>query len=550
MNHSLALEIAQLTKYYGAKLVFDNVNLTIAPRERVALVGENGVGKTTLARCVVGIEYADSGKITLGGSVGYLPQTAQFETGDTLGALLARAMGDLDALAQTLRVLEAQMTQPLPEDALARVMAQYGECLDLFTGRGGYALEEHREAVLAGLGLAHLPITQPLHTLSGGERTRAQLAALLLQAPNLLVLDEPSNHLDFAGVHWLEETLATYKGAVLMVTHDRALIDRTATHIAELSPKTRTLKRYTGDTTAYMAQRQREYEQALEAFVAQQEERARLERVIKTTTHNTKKNIAPIDGDKFLAGKMAGTADRTRSKKIQDARQRLDVLEDNTLNNPRHTWRIAFEFDPHPLTSTEPLRVAGVRKAYDGRTILHDVSLTLRKGERVVIVAPNGTGKSTLLDILGGGVLPDSGRVLLAPRAVLGYLDQDGTMLEGNLRALDILRAHAPQRDEALMASLHRSGLFADATLREKRVRDLSMGQRRKLGIARLIAMRANVLLLDEPTNHLDLASLEAFEEALVTFEGAILAVSHDRRFVERVATQVWHLEGGVLRVV
>jgi ATPase subunit of ABC transporter with duplicated ATPase domains len=394
-------------------------------------------------------------------------------------------------------------------------------------------------------------MSAPLKVLSGGEKTRAHLAALLLQQPDLLILDEPTNHLDFAGVAWLESYLAQYPGACLLLTHDRTFIERVATLIAELSPTTHRLTLYHGSFADYLRQKERAYEQALEAFLGQREEMARLRRLMTTTVHNPRKAKIIPDGDKFQRGYMKQQAETTRSKAVRDAAQRLEVLERNPQENPGRLWRIAFPFDPQPLTSAQPLRLEDVAFSWGDRVVLRDVNAHVGCGDRVVLMAPNGAGKTTLLRIAAGLLQPQRGAVIWSPQVVLGYLDQEGEMLNAAQRVPEAYRQATGSHDvdADIAAVLHRSGLFSDGSLAHKTVAALSGGQRRKLGIAMLIGARANLLLLDEPTNHLDLASLEAFEDALAKFPGSVLSVSHDRRYVARVATHVWRLENGCLQV-
>jgi ATPase subunit of ABC transporter with duplicated ATPase domains len=328
-------------------------------------------------------------------------------------------------------------------------------------------------------------------------------------------------------------------------------MDRVATHILELSPVTRRLKTYYGRYADYLAQREAEYTQALDAYIGQVSAISSLKRSVKMQTHNPKAAPPPPDGDKLLYNARRANAQDTRRRTIRDARQRLATLEDTLPENPAHRWTIRFEFDPLPLTSAEPLRFTGLTKRYGGRVLFENLSGVLRRGERAVLVAPNGTGKTTLLRLLAGHITPDAGHIALSSSAKTGYLDQEGETQDGTQPVLAAYRAAAltPAADRDLLAELHRSGLFTDASLPQKRIADLSQGQRRKLGLACLLAARASVLLLDEPTNHLDPLSLEALEAALRHFPGALLAVSHDRRFIDRVATHLWELRDGQLYV-
>ena len=270
---------------------------------------------------------------------------------------------------------------------------------------------------------------------------------------------------------------------------------------------------------------------------------------MKKEAHGHRKRKKLLDGDKHIRNFQKAQSEQTASKLIRSARQQLDDLEAEKLDNPRHVWHIEYDFDPDHLTSTEPIRLDGVSMSYGKRVLFNDASALMRKGERIAIVAPNGTGKTTLLRLIIGDIEPPEGNIVIQPSAIVGYLDQNGEQFDDAQNIVDVLRDIRHQPDDELLTLLHRCGLFRDAHLAHKSVGDLSLGQRRKLGLACLIHRRANVLLLDEPTNHLDLMSLEALESALTQFEGAIVAATHDRWFIDHVATQVWRLESGALVV-
>jgi macrolide transport system ATP-binding/permease protein len=550
----MSLEILRLhdiRKYYGPKLILNGVELSLNRGERMALVGENGVGKTTLSRIILGTEPADSGTIRLldNAEVGYLPQEVTGDDETTVQRYIEQATGALASLREQMQSLEKRMTETLSDVEMAAVLDEYGKVQEQFERRGGYDIEARIERIFAGLSIDYIDPSRPLHTLSGGERTRVALTGLLLRAPDLLILDEPTNHLDFAGIEWLEQYLAAeYANALILITHDRTFINRVANVISELSAVTRVLHTYHGNYDDYLHQREREYEEKVEAYNSQKNQKKSLQRFITTQTHNTGGTISYHDEpDKFIRFFKRMQGDTTKSKKIRDAKVQLERLQDDMMDNPRHEWHIEFRFDPQPLPSAEPIRLQNVSKAFGETVVLNRVDATVRNGERVVLVAPNGTGKTTLLRIIMGYETADSGTIILTPSVRVGFLDQDGETLNPNQTVLDCIREVAQGSDAELLTELHRSGLFSDATLGSKRIADLSVGQRRKLGLARIIGSRANVLLLDEPTNHLDPLSLEALEAALMDFQGAILAVSHDRRFVEKVATRIWRIEHGHL---
>lgn len=552
MKNQAILKIQNLYKQYGIKPVLMGIDLSLSAGERAVLVGENGTGKTTLARLIIGEEEADSGDILLasGAEIGYLPQDVDIDETRTIAAYIAQVAGNLYAIRDAMRALEMQMSATPPPPDMDAIMMRYGDLQDLFARRDGYQLDARRAQVMAGLAIDYLDETRLIKTLSGGERTRLALAGLLLGAPDLLILDEPTNHLDFAGIAWLENYLAGYQGALLVITHDRTFVNRVANQIIELSPTSRKLNVYYGDYDHYLIQREQAYDNAVSAYHAQQNEMASLKRIARQVAHSSStKGVFSESGDKFLKHFKRERGESLISKTVRDANQRLEAMQDDAQNNPRHIWHIAFPFAPLPLHSAEPIRIENLSKRYGDVVVLQDVSVILERGQRIALVAPNGSGKTTLLQCIIGMTAPDAGFVKHTDSTTVGYLDQDGLLMNPQMRVLDSLRDIMGGDDNAVQAELHRTGLFTDASLPILRIGDLSVGQRRKLGLAHLIASRANVLLLDEPTNHLDLVSLEALEQALIGFEGALIAATHDRRFIETVATHVWYLEDGRLRV-
>ena len=542
------LKIEHLQKYFGAKLILDDVQLSLKRGERAALVGENGVGKTTLARLMLGQEAAERGSVMLapGAIVGYLPQEVQVSARFSVQQHIETVLGELGRLRQKMALLESEMESAGDLDGVLR---EYGRVQERFEQRGGYTLEERLDRIFAGLEITHIAPSRRMMALSGGEKTRVGLAALLLQAPDLLILDEPTNHLDRRGLTWLEDYLLAYPNALLMITHDRHFINRVATKILDLSAVTRSLTTYHGSYEDYLAQRKAQYDQEVEAYHQQVNRMKALRSQINRETHGHRRAQKPSDGDKYIRWQGGQTAERSAAKLARSARQQLESLQANKLDNPRHVWHVEFDFDPHPLTSMEPLQLRELSFGFGDELLLDDVSATLNKGDRIALVAPNGGGKTTLLRLILGELCATAGEVAVMSGARLGYLDQTGESFDDGQNVLEALRDIAGDSDDNLLTLLHRSGLFRDAHLADKTVAQLSLGQRRKLGLACLIHRRANVLLLDEPTNHLDLLSLEALEEALITFPGSILAATHDRYFIEKVATDVWHLRDGRLIV-
>lgn len=542
------LRLNNIRKYYGPKLILDGLDLSLNRGQRIALVGENGVGKTTLTRLITGEENADAGIITIApqAEIGYLPQEVSADDNQTVQAYIESAMGALNDLRDRLHELEQQMAHPAEDDDLDAILQDYGRVQAQFESRGGYEIDSKIEQIFDGLNINYIETTRLLNTLSGGERTRVALTGLLLREPELLILDEPTNHLDFSGIEWLETYLANYPHALLLITHDRTFINHIANIISELNATTKQLHTYHGNYDDYLAQRNQEYQQKVDSYNQQNNEHKALQKFIVSQSHNTPGRMSASDEpDKHIRFFKNSQSDKTKRRKITDARGRLDDLDNNRMDNPRHEWHVEFRFEPTPLNSAEPIRFENVSKSFGTDTLFTNLTKIVPNGERIVLVAPNGTGKSTLLRLIMGLQHADTGTIKISPSAILGYLDQDGETLGMNKTVLESFREVVQGTDSELLAELHRSGLFSDASLPKKMVSELSVGQRRKLGLARIIAAKANLLLLDEPTNHLDPLSLEALEDALINFDGTILAVSHDRRFVEKVATRIWRIENG-----
>ena len=538
-----AIHIHNLHYEYPQRPLLRDINLSLNRGERLALVGENGAGKTTLFKIIAGELLPDDGTVTrpADSTLGYLPQDSDTHTAVSVDAYLRQAMGDLEALRQTMHQLETRMSAPLTETELTAVLDEYGHAQERFERRGGYDLDYRLDQVLAGLNLSHVDRTRPLTTLSGGEKRRLALAGLLLAQPDLLLLDEPTNHLDTAALTWLEQYLSQYSGAVLLISHDRHFLNQVVTTIAELSPLNQQLTFFAGNYDFYRAERARLFAQQIAQWEAQQAEIKQLRQLMKREAFARGGGRAPRDGDKIAYKGGRENAQFTAGKAIQQAQKRLADLEETALERPTRRWAINPEFAPEPLVSQEVVRLEGVSKQYGGQVLFQDVSLVVGNGARVVIMAPNGRGKSTLLKIIMGEVTPDVGTAVVADTAVIGYLDQEQAQLDLSRTVLREFADTAVGNEIQLRADLHRYALFAGDDVFQP-VGQLSIGQRQKLQLAKVAASRANLLLLDEPTNHLDLPSLERLEEILQTFTGTLIAVTHDRWFATAVGTEIWQL--------
>ncbi|HEU5103805.1 MAG TPA: ABC-F family ATP-binding cassette domain-containing protein [Roseiflexaceae bacterium] len=560
------LTIHNLTKRYGDDLVLDRVGFTISAGERVGLVGPNGCGKSTLLRIIAGVEHADAGSITrVPASLpcGYLPQGWDGPP----SATVADALGDghaCAALQARLAEIERRMATPgLPSAALQALLEEYGAAQQQFEAVGGYIWAHHAASVLAGLGLAELAQDTPVAQLSGGQKTRLGLARLLLAAPQLLLIDEPTNHLDAEAVSWLEAFLAGYDGSALIVSHDRAFLDRVATRILELRKPEAAgarpqLSSYSG---AY-----RDYADALAAERARQQARWQdQQQYLADVTEDIQrlKRHAQVNPHSPGAKKM-GRASKARERKLERYER-----ADEWVERPRQSWGVSLDFGAAADGARAVLRVEGVYFSYtialdDQRPktkdqmdtprslvlgpwspLLDNISFELSYGERVALVGPNGAGKTTLLRIIAGQLAPGGGQVRLGAGVQVGYLSQEHEALDRRDSVLDALRATVPWGVTECRGFLHRYLFAGDDVLRP--IYACSYGERARLALALLVARGCSFLVLDEPINHLDIPSRERFEQALAAFDGTILAVAHDRYFLARFAERVLALRGGRL---
>lgn len=542
----MLLAIDHISKAYGDNQVLNNVTFALPYGQKLGLVGANGVGKSTLIKIIIGEIEPDGGAVRLatGAEIGYLAQTLNAAEGQTIAELIDTTLGNIRQIEARLRQLEAAMVQP--DEDLDRVLAEYSELTEQFERRGGYDLAYRLDQVMTGLAVAHLARDRRVATLSGGEKSRVGLAALLLASPDLLLLDEPTNHLDFAALAWLEAYLQGYKGGVLVVSHDRHFLNQTVTALVEIEEHSREAKQYSGNYDFYAEMKELERTKWVESYWAQQEEIRDLRKLMKRKAHVNPFARAPRDNDKFAYTFKAEKMQGSLSRDIRSAEERLRRIEEDPIPKPPAVLKINPDFDPQVLTSKTPITVMDVSKTYGNQRVLDLVSCTIEPHSRIVIIGPNGAGKSTLLKIMAGVALPDSGLVDVAPSVVLGHLDQEQETLVTAGTLFDVYRDGRVGDWEEFKAELLGYGLFTWPDLM-KPAATLSIGQKRKLQIANLMAQKANLLLLDEPTNHISLDVLEEFEQALLDFAGPVVAISHDRRFIERFANEIWEMRDGRL---
>ncbi len=540
------LIVRHLSKSYGAIIVLDDISFVINPNDRVGIVGPNGVGKTTLLSILVGQESIDSGSFSFAPSteVGYLPQTTPEFYGRTMQDLILESVGNLRQLEERMRQLEAAMGTA-SGDELAILIEEYDLVSTRFQDRGGYELDYKIDTILAGLRISYLPRDREMQTLSGGEKARVGLATLLLRSPDLLLLDEPTNHLDFASLEWLESYLSSYKGAILLVSHDRQFLNRAVNQIFEIDEHTHHLKKYEGNYDAYVLAKAAERAKWEEDYERQQEEIKELRKRIRETARNIAHNRPPSDGDKMAYNFFGARVQNTISRGVRAAEELLRRIEEDPIPKPPKQMQVSSYFNVEPLQSQVVINASHLTKCWDETCVLNDISFTIPSDARILLFGPNGAGKTTLLRIIMGLEKPGNGEVSIVDSALIGYLPQDPQM-DLDKTVIETYRYGQVGYEGEFVGRLIGYGLFRLDDM-YKKVGQLSIGQRRKLEIARLMAEGPNVLLLDEPTNYISLDVLEAFESAILSFPGPVIAVSHDRWFIQRFGGKIWELVEGKL---
>jgi ATP-binding cassette subfamily F protein 3 len=545
------LTVREITRWFGDVKVLDRISFTLNRGERAGLIGPNGSGKSTLLKIITGQLTPDAGRVQLSPKsirIGYLAQALEFAPGATVADALSLA-GDAAGAAPDLEAAEARLARLAERVAaatngdLAAAMADYDSALADFEAMGGAARYADAAAVLAGLGMAEVGQDRLVSTLSGGQKTRLGLARLLLSEPDLLLLDEPTNHLDIVALEWLETYLSGYPGAVLIVSHDRAFLDRTVTRILALDEATHTLKEYAGGYSDYAFAVDRDLDKQWAAYREQQERFKKLESSIRRLSSQAKN----IEGETIHFHWRRIAKDLARRAVVQKERLERMMESEDALDKPGQTWKMKLEFGETPRSGQDVLQANELSFGYvAGRPLLRGVNLHLPYGERAVLIGPNGTGKTTLLRLIMGQLTPWEGAIRLGRGVRIGYMAQEQENLDPRSTPLSVLRNAAPLDETDARSFLHYFLFAGDEVFTP--VGRLSFGERSRLSLALLAAQGCNLLLLDEPVNHLDIESRERFEQAILRFEGTVLAVVHDRYFIERLATRVWVMEGETIR--
>ena len=524
----MQIALENIGKSFGSDLIFRGVDARVEDRDRIGLVGINGAGKTTLLNIITGGLEPDEGTVTRGSSlsIGYQRQNAGLQKGNTILEEMRSVFADVYAMEEELQALREEMSKNPKAPGLED---RYKEVEDAFLARDGYQVQVKINTVLTGMGFAEHGFGKSIDKLSGGEQTRLAIAKLLLEQPSLLILDEPTNHLDFKTLGWLEDYLSAYKGALLVVSHDRYFLDRLCGKIWEMEYGELTV--FPGNYTRYIQLRDERNVRQQKLYEAQQAEIAKLQEYV----------------DKNLV--RAST-----TKMAQSRRRMIERLEAEPAEKPKARMKPPIihlnEYAAEPVKDVllaESLDVA-VGEGEKRRTLLSGVDLAVARGDKIAVIGGNGTGKSTLLKCLLGKLPANPGARITWGRGVRSsYYDQGSDHLDGSLTVLDTLWEYYPRSYETpLRNMLGAMGLKGEDVF--KRVSQLSGGEKARLKLAVICLAKSNVLVLDEPTNHLDLATKEVLEAALQEFTGTLIMVSHDRYLLDRVPTRIWELEGGQLR--
>lgn len=515
----ILLQVQQLTKSFGAEPILSNIKLEVQTRDRIALVGRNGAGKSTLLKIISGQLSYDSGELIKPKdlTIGYLAQNTGLESSRSIWDEMLTVFSEFQKMEKKMRSMEADMAEIDPASPqFGQTMKEYDRLQTDFKEQGGYQYEADIRSILHGLGFGDFDQSISISTLSGGQKTRLALGKLLLTSPDLLILDEPTNHLDIATLSWLEQYLQGYKGAVLIVSHDRYFLDKVVNQVYEISRHQSA--KFHGNYSAYLQQKAENYERDMKAYEKQQDEAAKLREFVQ-------RNLA-----------RASTTKRAQSRRKQ--LEKMDMMD-----RPQGDEKSAvFRFDIDKQSGNDVLKVDGLTVSYDGKApAISNITFAADRGDSLALVGPNGIGKSTLLKTIVGKLKAMEGDIRYGSSLKISYYDQEQAELTSNKRVLNELWDEYPLKPEKEIRTVLGNFLFSgDDVL--KPVSALSGGEKARLALAKLMMEKANLLILDEPTNHLDLDSKEVLENALVDYPGTILFVSHDRYFINRIATKVCEL--------
>ena len=514
----MILSCNNISKSFGTDVIIKSCSFNIEDHEKAAIVGINGAGKSTLLKIITGIEPADTGLVTLAKdkTLGYLSQQQNLNSDNTIyDELLSVKQYILDMEAQ-LRSIENQM-KSADDTALETLMKKYSDLNHEFELNNGYAYKSEITGVLKGLGFAEEDFTLNVNTLSGGQKTRVALGRLLLSKPDIILLDEPTNHLDMESISWLENYLLNYSGAVLIVAHDRYFLDKIVSKIIELDNGNATV--FSGNYTDYASKKAILRNMQLKEYLNQQREIKHQEEVItKLKQFNREKSIKRAESREKMLNKMEFV-------------DKPEILND----------KMDIKLEPNVISGNDVLTVDNLTKGFDGTVLFDNICFQIKRGERVALIGNNGTGKTTILKLINGIIPADSGSIYLGAKVNIGYYDQEHHVLDPDKTIFNEIRDAYPDLNNTQIRNTLAAFLFTNEDV-FKYIKDLSGGERGRVSLAKLMLSNANFLILDEPTNHLDITSKEILENALNSYTGTVLFVSHDRYFINSTATRIIEL--------
>lgn len=514
----MILSCNNISKSFGTDVIIKSCSFNIEDHEKAAIVGINGAGKSTLLKIITGIEPADTGLVTLAKdkTLGYLSQQQNLNSDNTIyDELLSVKQYILDMEAQ-LRSIENQM-KSADDTALETLMKKYSDLNHEFELNNGYAYKSEITGVLSHFGFAEEDFTLNVNTLSGGQKTRVALGRLLLSKPDIILLDEPTNHLDMESISWLENYLLNYSGAVLIVAHDRYFLDKIVSKIIELDNGNATV--FSGNYTDYASKKAILRNMQLKEYLNQQREIKHQEEVItKLKQFNREKSIKRAESREKMLNKMEFV-------------DKPEILND----------KMDIKLEPNVISGNDVLTVDNLTKGFDGTVLFDNICFQIKRGERVALIGSNGTGKTTILKLINGIIPADSGSIYLGAKVNIGYYDQEHHVLDPDKTIFDEIRDAYPDLNNTQIRNTLAAFLFTNEDV-FKYIKDLSGGERGRVSLAKLMLSNANFLILDEPTNHLDITSKEILENALNSYTGTVLFVSHDRYFINSTATRIIEL--------
>lgn len=514
----MILACKNITKSYGTDVILNQVSFHINEREKAAIVGINGAGKSTLLKIIMGELAADEGEVILAkdATIGYLAQHQELSSESTIYDEMLTVKADVIRLEENIRSLERQMKEADGEE-LTRLLNTYTRLTHEFEHKNGYAYKSEVVGILKGLGFTQEEFIKPITTLSGGQKTRVALGKLLLSTPDLILLDEPTNHLDMESIAWLENFLVNYSGAVVVVAHDRYFLDKVVTKVVELEGSRAVM--YEGNYTAFAQKKEAQRETVLRHYFNQQREIKRQEEVIaKLRSFNREKSIKRAESREKMLEKVE------RIEKPAQVNSRMDI-----------------RLEPHVISGNDVLTVKGLSKAFGLNLLFENINFEIKREEKVAIIGNNGTGKTTLLKIINGLEPADSGEIRLGTRVKIGYYDQEHQVLDPKKTIFEEIQDEYPHMNDTAIRNTLAAFLFTNDDV-FKLIGSISGGERGRVSLAKLMLSEANLLILDEPTNHLDITSKEILENAIRSYTGTVLYVSHDRYFINRTATRILDL--------